>query len=111
VTGGSSFNKASGGGFGPVVATGQIISGVDSKNVVGITTMAEAPICVASFIGYVIFQPSFSWNLAITLIIGAGIAATVGPHITKRFLSAKLRTTVGFLALVLGIWTLIKVFT
>ncbi|TRZ52392.1 MAG: hypothetical protein D4S01_03065, partial [Dehalococcoidia bacterium] len=32
----SSFNKAmSGGGFGPVVSTGQIISGVDSKNAVG----------------------------------------------------------------------------
>jgi len=106
----SSFNKAmSGGGFGPVVSTGQIISGVDSKSAVGITTLAEAPICIAAFIGYMLFHPGFTWHLAIALTIGAGIAATVGPHITSRFHSPRLRTAIGILALVLGIWTLVKV--
>jgi len=106
----SSFNKAmSGGGFGPVVATGQIISGIDSKNAVGITVLSEAPICIAAFIGYMLFHPGFTWNMAIALIIGAGIAAMLGPRITSRFPSSVLRTAVGILALVLGIWTLAKV--
>jgi len=106
----SSFNKAmSGGGFGPVVSTGQIISGVDSKNAVGITTLAEAPICIAAFIGYMLFHPGFTWNMAIALIIGAGIAATLGPRITSRFHSPKLRTAIGILALALGVWTIAKV--
>lgn len=106
----SSFNKAmSGGGFGPVVTTGHIISGIDSKSAVGITTLAEAPICIAAFIGYLLFHPGFSWNLAIALIVGAGIAATLGPHITSRFHSPRLRTAIGILALILGIWTLVKV--
>lgn len=103
----SSFNKAmSGGGFGPVVATGQIISGLDSKNAVGITTLSEAPICIVAFIGYLLFHPGFTWNMAIALTIGAGIAAMLGPRITSRFSSSRLRTAVGILALVLGVWTL-----
>ena len=106
----SSFNKAmSGGGFGPVVTTGHIISGIDSKSAVGITTLAEAPICIAAFIGYLLFHPGFTWNMAIALTIGAGIAAMMGPHITRRFPSSRLRTAVGILALVLGVWTLVKV--
>lgn len=106
----SSFNKAmSGGGFGPVVSTGQIISGVNSKNAVGITTLSEAPICIAAFIGYMLFHPGFTWNMAIALIVGAGIAATLGPRITSRFRSPRLRTAIGILALVLGVWTLVKV--
>jgi uncharacterized membrane protein YfcA len=104
----SSFNKAmSGGGFGPVVATGQIISGVKSKNAVGITTLSEAPICIASFIGYLLFHPGFTWNLAIALLVGAGVAGTLGPYITKYLPSSRLRTIVGILAVVLGIWTLV----
>lgn len=106
----SSFNKAlSGGGFGPVVATGNIISGLDSKHAVGITTLAEAPICIAAFIGYLLFHTISTWNLAIALTIGAGIAATLGPRITSRFPSPRLRTAIGILALVLGVWTLFKV--
>jgi len=108
----SSFNKAmSGGGFGPVVATGQIISGVDSRNAIGITTLSEAPICIASFIGYMIFHPGFTWNMAIALLVGASAAATLGPYITKRLPSSRLRMIVGILAVVLGIWTLVKVLT
>jgi uncharacterized membrane protein YfcA len=108
----SSFNKAmSGGGFGPVVATGQIISGVDSKNAIGITTLSEAPICIASFIGYLLFYPGFTWSMALALLVGAGIAGTVGPYITKYLPSSRLRMVVGVLAVVLGIWTLVKVLT
>jgi len=106
----SSFNKAmSGGGFGPVVSTGQIISGINSKNAVGITTLSEAPICIAAFIGYMLFHPGFTWNLAIALTIGAGIAATLGPQITSRFHGPKLRIAIAILALALGIWTIVKV--
>lgn len=106
----SSFNKAmSGGGFGPVVTTGHIISGIDSKNAVGITTLAEAPICIAAFVGYLLFHPGFTWNLAIALTVGAGIAAILGPHITSRFPSSRLKTAVGILALALGVWLLVKV--
>lgn len=105
-----SFNKAiSGGGFGPVVTTGHIISGIDSKNAVGITTLAEAPICIAAFIGYLLFHTISTWNLAIALTIGAGIAATVGPRITRRLHSPRLRTAIGILAIALGALTLVKV--
>ncbi len=106
----SSFNKAiSGGGFGPVATTGNIISGMDSKNAIGITTFAEGLICIAAFIGYLLVHTISTWNLAIALTVGAGTAATLGPRITSRSHPLRLRTAVGILALVLGICTLANV--
>jgi len=47
----SSFNKGiSGGGFGPVVTAGQLISGRESKRSIGATTLSEAPICITGFL-------------------------------------------------------------
>jgi len=47
----SGFNKGiSGGGFGPVVTSGQIIAGREGKSAIGATTFAEAPICIAGFL-------------------------------------------------------------
>jgi len=53
----SSFNKAlSGGGFGPIVASGQIISGRDGKEAIGTTDFAEAPICLLAFICWILMN-------------------------------------------------------
>jgi hypothetical protein len=42
----AAFNKGiSGGGYGPLVTSGQILSGVQSKNAIGITSLAEGLTC------------------------------------------------------------------
>jgi len=106
----SAFNKGiSGGGFGPVVTSGQLISGRDSKESIGVTTLSEAPICIAGFLTYLLKNGLSTWDLIFPLTIGASIGAVIGPYITKKFKSEKkIRLSLGILVTFLGIWTLIK---
>jgi len=107
----SSFNKAlSGGGFGPIVASGQIISGRDGKQAIGTTDFAEAPICITAFLTWVLMQKSFpDLNLLLPLTIGAAIGGFFGPLALSKFKSKKkLMILIGILAVILGIWTLVK---
>ena len=130
----SAFNKAiSGGGFGPVVTGGQLVSGQKATNAVGITTLAEAPICIIAFLTYLIvrvtkeidvsilempvskfFSLFFSsdliqWELLLALILGSVIVAPFAAFTTK-FTKDKLRYIVGTIIIVLGVWTLYKTF-
>jgi len=106
----SAFNKGmSGGGFGPVVTSGQLISGRESKRSIGATALSEAPICITGFLTYLIKNGLPSWNLVLILTAGSIIGAIIGPHITAKIKSEKrLRLGLGTLVTLLGIWTLIK---
>jgi uncharacterized membrane protein YfcA len=129
----SAFNKGiTGGGFGPVITSGQIISGQDSKGAVGCTTFAEAPICTTAFFTYLIArvarelprplmnmpakdflktilaQSTFQWEILVALLIGAVSVAPFGALTTKIVHTDKLRHILGMLIIVLGIWTLAK---
>jgi len=106
----SAFNKGlSGGGFGPVVTAGQMISGRSSKSAIGATTLSEAPICIAGFLIYILRNGMSTWDLVIYLGIGAIIGALIGPHITAKIKSErKMRVGLGAMVISLGIWTLAK---
>jgi len=105
----SSFNKGlSGGGFGPVVTGGQVIGGKDIKSSIGVTTMAEAPVCIAGFLAYVAFNGMPSLSFLIPLSIGALVAAPFGARITKRISGRRSRKILGILIVALGLYTLTK---
>ena len=106
----SAFNKGlSGGGFGPVVTSGQMISGRGSKSAIGATTLSEVPICIAGFLAYLLRNGMSTWNLVVFLGIGAIVGALVGPHITAKIKSEKaMKVGLGILVIALGIWTLVK---
>jgi uncharacterized membrane protein YfcA len=129
----SAFNKGiSGGGFGPVVTGGQILSGQDHKAAVGVTTLAEAPICICGFFTYVIgrtikdvagnvldmpfaeflkeiFSPRlFQWELFLALVIGSVLVTPFGAFTTKMLKSERMHLFLGVLMLTLGIWTVAK---
>jgi len=107
----SSFNKAlSGGGFGPVVASGLILSGREGKNAIGATDFAEAPICIMAFLAWAILNktlPNIPFLTALT--IGAAFGGFIGPVALSKVKSKrKLIVALGILTVVLGVWTLIK---
>jgi uncharacterized membrane protein YfcA len=106
----SAFNKGiSGGGFGPVVTSGQIIAGRDGKNSIGATTCAEAPICIVGFLTFLIIKGIANWNLIIFLSIGALLGAPLGALLTSKFKSEeRLKIILGILTLVLGTWILLR---
>jgi uncharacterized membrane protein YfcA len=102
----SAFNKAmSGGGYGPLVASGLILTGRKSKSAVAATDLAEVPICAASLIAWLAIGRSFpGWHLYLPLVAGAAMGAVLGPLALSKIRSeAAARRMVGYLALVLGI--------
>lgn len=83
----SAFNKSiSGGGYGPIVASGNIASGLKAKKSIGITDFAEAPICLTAFIAWIALNhwKIPSTELLIPLCIGAGIGGLIGPFLLSR---------------------------
>jgi uncharacterized membrane protein YfcA len=105
----SSFNKGfSGGGFGPIMTSGQLVIGRHPKKAIGSTTLAEAPICLVGFAAISATSGFPPPPLFCALNVGAIIGALVGPHLT-RFLPADwARRGVAVLAVFSGAWVLRK---
>ena len=107
----ASFNKGmSGGGYGPVVTGGQIISGVDGKNAVAITSLAEGLTCVVGFLAYLLTSSIQDWTLFPFLCIGAILSVPLSAYTVKWIKTRHLKLAIGILTTVLGAFTLAKVF-
>ncbi len=107
----AAFNKGmSGGGYGPVVTGGQILSGVNGNNAVGITSLAEGLTCVVGVIVFIASPGTINWGLAPSLIIGAVLSVPLSAIIVKKMPTKTLKITIGLITLVLGLITLIKLF-
>jgi uncharacterized membrane protein YfcA len=107
----SSFNKGiSGGGYGPLVTGGQIISGRETKSSVGSTTLAEAIVCIVGFVSYVLVKGNIFWTLAAATSIGSIVAAPFAALTVKKVKTQKLRFVIGVVTIVLGTMTLLKTF-
>lgn len=108
----ATFNKGfTGGGFGPVLTGGQILAGQEEKPAIGCTTFSEGPVCLVGFVAYLVLNginPTQS-SLFLPMLIGAAIGGPVGPFVIKRRSRASLQYVIGILMLVLGTWTLAKV--
>jgi uncharacterized membrane protein YfcA len=106
----ASFNKGmSGGGYGPVVTGGQILSGVEGKSAVGITSLAEGLTCVVGVITYIlVLKNPFDWKLAPLVIIGAVLSVPLSAKSVKIMNESRLKFAIAILTIVLGVFTIIK---
>lgn len=108
----AAFNKGiSGGGYGPIVTSGQIMSGVKSKKAIGITSLAEGLTCLVGVITYLIFtNHTIEWGLAPSLVLGAVLSVPFAAYTVKKFKGRHLKLIVGIATLILGLITLGKLF-
>jgi uncharacterized membrane protein YfcA len=107
----ASFNKGmSGGGYGPLVMGGQILSGIGVKNAVGITSLSESITCLVGIIMYSTLRSQVDWMLAPWLMAGAVLSVPFAAHTLKRIPEDKARIAVALAVLALGGLTLVKVF-
>jgi uncharacterized membrane protein YfcA len=106
----ASFNKGmSGGGYGPVVTSGQILSGIEGKNAVGITSLAEGLTCLVGVLAYALIDKNPSdWSLAPYIVIGAVLSVPVSAKSLKNISNAQLKLAIAVLTIVLGILTIVK---
>lgn len=106
----AAFNKGiSGGGYGPIVTSGQILSGVNSKSAIGITSLAEGLTCLVGVITYLAFtNHTIEWNLAPSLVVGALVSVPFAAFTVKKFKGNYLKLIVGIATVILGLVTLGK---
>ncbi|MCD4739062.1 MAG: sulfite exporter TauE/SafE family protein [Anaerolineae bacterium] len=107
----AAFNKGmSGGGYGPVVTGGQVLSGVGSRNAIGIASLAEGITSAVGFAAYMVSGAPFPFALAPSLLLGALISTPVAAYVVSRCKMRRLTTMVGGSATLLGAYTLINLF-
>ena len=106
----ASFNKGmSGGGYGPVVTGGQILSGVEGKCAVGITSLAEGLTCLVGVITYVLVsKDAIDWKLAPIIIAGAVFSVPLSAKSVKKIKTRNLKLAIAMITLGLGVLTIIK---
>lgn len=105
----AAFNKGvSGGGYGPLVTSGQVVSGVPAKHAVAITSVAESFTCAVGLLAYVVLKGGIDWSLTLPLAAGALLSVPIATATVKRLPESWLRLSVGVLTLVLGLVLLVK---
>jgi len=108
----SSFNKAlSGGGFGPIVTSGQVITGRSGRRSVGATTMSEVSICFASFVAWVVISKRLpDLEIMVALCIGAVLGGVLGPFLLSKIPNSKWFVRVlGVFAIASGVFALTEI--
>ncbi|MBN1434485.1 sulfite exporter TauE/SafE family protein [Candidatus Fermentibacterales bacterium] len=105
----AAFNKGlSGGGYGPLVTSGQILSGVESRSSVAITSLAEGFTCLVGVLTYLALRTQADWSLAPCLVVGAMLSVPFSAWTVKRISLGRLTLFVGIATTLLGILTLLK---
>lgn len=106
----ASFNKGlTGGGYGPLVVSGQILSGVESKNAIGIASMAEGTTCALGVLIYFLTTGNSGvWRLAPMIIAGAVSSVPFAVKSVKIMNPKLLKVLIAVLTIILGVVTLFK---
>lgn len=106
----AAFNKGiSGGGYGPLVTAGQIVSGVGAKNAIGITSLAEGLTCAVGVATFLALRPGTSWFLAPPLLLGAILSVPLAALTVKRLPERGFTMVIGVAVLALGTLSLLRV--
>ena len=96
-------------GYGPLVVSGQILSGVEGKNAIGITSMAEGITCALGVLIYFFTaKNNINWQLAPIIIAGAVCAVPFSAKSVKIINPKLLKALIALLTIILGVLTLFK---
>ncbi len=105
----AAFNKGiSGGGYGPIVTSGQILAGVKARSAIGIISLAEGITSVVAVLMYVLIGKNIDWSLSILLSVGVVLSAPLAAFIVRRIESRKLRLVIGISTFILGLLTILS---
>ena len=106
----ASFNKGlSGGGYGPVVTAGQVLCGVQGKNAVAITSLAEGLTCLVGLVAYLLVgNDPAGWKLGPAIVIGAVLSVPLSARSVRLIRTDILTLAIAAVTIVLGVLTLVR---
>ncbi len=99
----ASFNKGiSGGGYGPLVTGGQILSGINAKSAIAISTLSEGLASIIAVLLYLWAGPGVNWQLLPYLLGGSLLSVPLAVLTVQRLPLGYLRLYIALLTLALG---------
>jgi uncharacterized membrane protein YfcA len=105
----ASFNKAlSGGGYGPLLTSGQILSGVRGRAAVAITSLAEGFTCLAGSVLFLVAGKTIRLELLLPVVAGALLSVPLSAHTVRHVPEAFLRRAIAWLTIGMGTVTILK---
>lgn len=105
----AAFNKSiSGGGFGPLMTSGQILSGVEGKAAIGITCLVEGFTCFIAYLFFLWEGAELNYSVFIPIITGALFSIPIAVSAVSQYREISLKYVVGILTLGLGVITILK---
>jgi len=105
----ASFNKAiSGGGYGPLMTSGQIMSGIRGRAAVAITSLAEGFTCLIGSVVFLTMGKGLDPGLLIPVVTGALLSVPFSAKIVQRCREDQMRRVIAILTTLLGALTIAK---
>ena len=108
------FNKGiGGGGYGPVVTIGGLMSGVPAKSMLAVTAISEGSVCVVSLIVWLIMLNSgvnIDFVLLPSMILGSIVSIIVAPYMVRVLPEKLWKTFVPCYCLLIGGYSIYKLF-
>jgi uncharacterized membrane protein YfcA len=107
----AAFNKGvSGGGYGPLMTGGQLLTGVKEKEAIVITSICECFTCITGLIVYFLLGGSLNLFYAIPLCMGSLLSVIPAAKTIRVLPEGLLKNAIGWSTLVLGLFTCWKFF-
>ncbi len=110
----ASFNKGlSGGGYGPLIVGGQLLSGMPSKSAVGITSFAEGLTCIIGVLSYMVFSGELAhldWELGGSLLVGSMLSVPFSVNLVRVIDEFLLRKLIALTIVLLGLASFYQTF-
>jgi len=105
----AAFNKAlSGGGYGPLVTGGQVVSGMSAKQAVAVTSLAEGLTCAVGLVVYFAMRSAIDWTLVVPLTVGALLSVPMATLTVRRIPESVARRAIGIATCALGVLMFVK---
>ena len=105
----AAFNKTlSGGGYGPLMTSGQLLVGVEAKAAAAITSLSEGVTCLMASALFVANRGRYNLELLIAVVVGSLLAVPLATSSVRRLNERTMKKGIAVATLVLGCWTVVK---
>ncbi|MGC4121740.1 MAG: sulfite exporter TauE/SafE family protein [Myxococcales bacterium] len=105
----AAFNKGiGGGGYGPLLTGGQILSGVNPRAAIGVTSFAESVVSLVGLVTYFVILRGVDWQLGLPVLAGGLVSAPLSAWTVSKVQLRHLRVLAGIAACLLGLLVLLR---
>jgi len=103
------INKGlTGGGYGPVITSGGILSGIDEKAAIAIQSLSESFVSLVGFFVFWLSGNYIHWDPISTTVLGVIIASPLAAYVVKSINEGTIKKLITVIAVFMGVAIIMK---